>query len=340
MAAPVTVGLDIGTFITKAVVVSHSSKSPTLIGFGSIKTPQPGFLSDTDIDLENLAGAISSLLNSLKAPLSAVSISLPESKVYSRLIPDLPFLSDDEVGSAIKYTVDEFVPLPPDQVELFWQVLDRSQEQNRTIVLVIAVPKKLQLKYLKVLEMAKIRPLSLETEMISVSRLLSGMNLNTTLAIQFGASTTDISVISNNVSILTRSISTGGLTLTRTLAQSLNFEALQAEEYKKVYGMLPNQLEGKIYAIIKPLVELIATEAERIIQSYQSKNPNNPIQKLILLGGGASLPGLPEYLGSRLAIPPVISDPWSQLEKEQSLISKLVVDPIYSVACGLALRRD
>lgn len=335
-----TVGLDIGSFLTKAVVISWSGKTPTLVGFGSIKTPNPGFSSENDIDLENLGDSVHSLLNSLKAPLNSVSVSIPESKVYSRVVPDLPYLSDDEISSAIKYTIDEFVPLPPDQVEIFWQVLNRSEQQNHTIVLVIAVPKKMQEKYLKVLNYAKIKPAALETEMISVGRLLVDWNIPTSLAIQFGALTTDISVITEGVSVLTRSLSTGGLILTRSIAQSLSFEPLQAEEYKKVYGMIPNQLDGKIFQIIKPLIELIAAEADRIMQAYHSKSPNTLVQKLVLIGGGAKLPGLAEYLDSRLGLQTTVADPWALLQKDQNMASKLVIDPVYSIATGLALRRD
>lgn len=341
MAAPIVTGLDIGSFAIKAVVLGNRSKVPQLISFGMVKTPQPGLTSDADIDLEAVAGAVKNLLNSLKAPSQSVVLSLPESKIFSRVISDLPFLSDEELGNAIKFSAEEFVPLPIAQIELYWQVISRSKEHNQTIVLVIAVPKKLQSKYLKVLDLADIKPIAIETEMIAASRILVTNNVTTTtMVLQMGASTTDMSIISNGIIVLTRSIPTAGLTLTRAVAQHLNFAALQAEEYKKVYGMLPNQLEGKIYNSLKPLIEMIASEADRTIQSYQLKNPTNPVKRMVLIGGGGKMPGLINYLVTRFNLEIQQADPFAGLTIDSSMAGKIAIDPGFAIATGLALRQD
>lgn len=341
MANLTVTGLDLGIFTIKAVVLQHGGKLPKLLSFGSVKTPQPGLISDNEIDLENVGGTIKSLLSSLKAPVNNVVVSLPESKIYSRVISDLPFLTDEEIGSGIKYSVEEFVPLPAESVELHWQVIARSKEKNQTMVLVIAVPKKVQVKYLKVLELAGIKPKAIETEMIAATRVLISSFVGvSTLVIQLGAGSTDLAVVANGVIILTRSITTGGLSLTRALAQNLNLQPLQAEEYKKVYGLLPDQLEGKIRQVLTPLIEIIATEAERTIQSYSAKNPNSGVKRLVLIGGGAKLPGLISYLANRLNLESQEADPWGGLEKDPSIASKLTVDPSYTVAVGLALRDE
>lgn len=341
MSAQTVTGVDIGVFTIKAVVLQHGGKQPRLLSFGSVKTPQPGLVSDNEIDLENVGGTIKSLLSSLKAPQNSVVVSLPESKIYSRVISDLPFLTDEEIQSGIKYSVEEFVPLPADQVELHWQVIIRSKEKNQTVVLVIAVPKKVQQKYLKILDLAGVKPRAIETEMIAATRLLIPSFVGvSTLVVQLGAGSTDLAVIVNGVIMLTRSIATGGLSLTRALSQNLNLQPLQAEEYKKVYGILPNQMEGKIQQALTPLIETIATEAERMVQSYLAKNPNTGVKRLVLIGGGAKLPGLVTYLANRLSLEAQEADPWGPLEKDPSIAAKLTVDPAYTVAVGLALRDE
>jgi len=321
--------------------LANKTKTPQLVSYGMVKTPQPGLVSDIDIDLEAVAVAAKNLLNSLKAPLQSIVVSLPESKIFSRVISDLPYLSDEELGSAIKYSAEEFIPLPIAQIELYWQVISRSKEHNQTIVLVIAVPKKLQNKYLKVLEMADIKPIAIETEMIAAARILVNNNINTTtLILQLGASVTDMSIISGGIIVLTRSIPTAGLSLTRSVAQHLNFSPLQAEEYKKVYGLLSTQMEGKIFQALKPVMDIISTEAERTIQSYQVKNPTSPVKRLVLIGGGAKMPGLLNYFVSRFGLEIQEADPFSALEKDASIVSKTTTDPAFCIAAGLAGRLD
>lgn len=343
MAADYVTGIDFGSFAIKAVVLSHKSKKLSLASYGSIRTPLPGLSSEADVDLEAVAHATSSLLTSIKAPSSSVVIALPESKIFTRVINDFPYLSDEELVSAIRYSSEEFVPLPSDQVHLYWQVLGRSKQQNNTSVFVIASPKNTVQKYLKVLELAKLRPLAMETELIAATRALVGNNpfAPTTMIVQLGATSTDFAVVSKGTIMLSRSIATGGTALTRAIAQYLNFEPLQAEEYKKVYGMLPNQLDGKIYQILKPIVDVIVSEARRVIQSFEMKNPQNLIKRVVLSGGGAKLPGLVIYFASSLGLEIQEADPWYFVEKDKTIQPKLMTDAMsYTVAVGLAMREE
>lgn len=343
MASGFVVGVDIGTFSVKAVVLSHNGKMPKVVSFGSVAAPQPGILSDLDADLDVEADAIKNLLLSIKAPGNSVVIALPESKVFTRVISDFPYLSDEELTPAIRYSAEEFVPLPADQVNLYWQVISRSKAQNNTSVFVVASPKNTVKKYLKVLENAGLKPVALETELIAATRALVAGNpfAPTTMIVQLGANSTDFAVVSKGMILLTRSIGTGGAALTRVISQYLNFEPGQAEEYKKVYGLLEDQLEGKIFQVLKPLVDVVVSEARRVVQSFQTKNPDNPIKRIVLTGGGAKLPGLVIYFANNLGLEIQEADPWYFVEKNAVLQSKLPSDAMsYTIAVGLAMRED
>lgn len=336
-------GIDIGSSSIKAVVLSHREKPPKLISFGAIAAPQPGMMSESDVDLEVVARTIKNLLTSLKAPSSSVVISLPESKIFTRVISDFPYLSDDELASSIRYSAEEFVPLPFDEINLYWQIINRSKERNNTSVFVVASPKMVVSKYLKVLEMAKLKPSAIETDLVGLTRALVGNNpfAPTTLVIQLGASSTDFAVSSKSLILLTRSIATGGSALTRVISQYLNFEPQQSEEYKKVYGLLEDQLGGKVFQTLKPLAEVIVTEARRVIQAFEMKNPQNPIKRVVLAGGGAKLPGLVIYLANNLGLEIQEADPWAFVAKDKNMQPKLLANAMqYAIAVGLALRED
>lgn len=341
--ADTVLGVDIGSTTIRAVTLSHKGKVPKLISYGSIPSPSPGLASDQSTDLETVAKSIKTLIASIKSPTTSVVIALPESKTFTRVIDDLPFLTDEELSSSVKYSAEEFVPLPTDQVNLYWQVIDRSKQQNHTLVFVVASPKNTVDKYLKVLDFAGVKPVALETELIAVTRSLIGANpfAPTTLIVQLGATSTDFAVVSKGVILLTRSIATGGSSLTRAVAQYLNFEISQAEEYKKVYGLLADQLEGKIYQVLKPLVDLIASEASRVIQSFQMKYPQNPVKRAVLTGSAAKLPGLVAYFANVLTLEVQEADPWYFIEKDSKLQASLTATaPDFAIAVGLAMRND
>lgn len=342
----ISVGLDIGYSSIKVVVLSKDDKAFKLISLGSIPCPQPGMLSDADSDLEAVGNAIKSLLSATAAVGKEVVAALPESKVFTRVIDDLPYLSDNELSSAIRYAAEEFIPMPLIDVNLNWQVLARSEEkgkETKTIVLVVATPKNVVAKYIKILELAGVKPRALETEIIAVTRALVGNNpfSPSTLIVQLGATTTDFAAVSKGLIWLTRSISTGGMALTRTLAQHFNFEINQAEEYKKVYGMLEDQLEGKVYEVLKPVLDIITGESKRVIQAFEAKYPQSPIKRVVLSGGGAKMPGAVIYFANNLGLEVQEADPWYSIAKNKSIQPKLSQDgSSYSVAVGLALRED
>lgn len=344
MSARSQIGLDIGLSSFKVVVLSHKEKPPKLISLGQISSPQPGIISDSDLDLEAVAITIRKLLQEIKPPDNKVVIALPESKIFTRVIYDLPYLTDDELSQAIRYAAEEFVPMPIPQVNLNYQILFRSTEKgpkSRTVVFVVASPKTLIEKYIKILNIADLRPVAIETELIAGARALVGTNpfSPTTLIIQFGSATTDFAVVSEGLILLTRSISSGSAALTRVIAQSFNFELIQAEEYKKVYGVLEDQLEGKLFQVLKPIVDLIVSETRRIIQAYEIQQPQKPIKRVVLAGGGAKLPGLVVYLANVLGLEVQEADPWFSISKDPNIKNKLAEDaPAYTVAVGLALR--
>ncbi len=344
--AKISVGLDIGFSAFKVVALSLDKDKSSLFSLGSIPAPQPGMISDADDDLEQVASAIKKLFTAANINPNEVVTALPEAKVFTRVVDDLPYLSDNELSSAISYASEEFIPMSLSEVNLNWQVLARSDgkgKDGRTVVLVIASPKNIVSKYIKVLTMANIKPRAIETETIAAARSLVGNNTfsPSTLIIQFGAATTDFAVVSKGLIWLTRSISTAGMSLTRTLSQHFNFEFSQAEEYKKVYGLLEDQLEGKVREALKPVVDIICGEAKRVVQSFQAKYPQNPIKRIILSGGGAKMPGLVIYLANTLGLEVQEADPWYTVFKDQNLTGKLTQDaPSYSVAVGLSMRED
>ncbi len=342
----ISVGLDIGFSSIKVVSLAKDSNQTRLVSLGSINCPQPGILSDSEAGLQVVADAIKKLLAATNIEQKEVIVALPESKVFTRVIDDLPYLTDNELSQAIRYAAEEFIPMPIADVNLNWQVLFRADGKNkntRTIVLVVASPKNVVAKYIKVLNLAGLHPKVLETETIAVTRSLVGNNpfSPSTLIVQLGATTTDFAAVSKGLIWLTRSISTGGIALTRSLAQHFNFELAQAEEYKKVYGLMEDQLEGKVFEALKPVVDIISGEGKRVVQSFEAKYPQDPIKRVVLSGGGAKMPGFVVYLANTFGLEVQEADPWYAIAKDKASISRLAQNaPSYSVAVGLALRED
>ncbi|MBI5465097.1 type IV pilus assembly protein PilM [Candidatus Gottesmanbacteria bacterium] len=340
MAARLPLGLDIGSQTIKLVELAPKDKGYWLQAAGIAPTPPKGFASDAQPDLEAVSVAIKKLVLDNRVANRQVNASLPESQIFTRVI-EMPPLTETELASAIKWEAEQYVPMPLAEVKMDFAILTtpKKGEEGKMEVLLVAAPLTLISKYKKILEMAGLTPVSLESEIIAISRSLVGSSLTPTLIINLGAVTTDISIIRGGVLTFTRSIASGGEALARAVAKEMGFELSQAEEYKRTYGFEEDKLEGKILAAIKPIFDTVIEEIKRSLIFYQDKYPEEPIKIVSLCGGTAKLPGLVVYLAQNLSIETQIGNPWVNVTWDKKIFPKIEEEgPVFAVATGLAMK--
>lgn len=304
------------------------------------------------MDQKEIAKSIRNLTKEIGIKNHNVITAFPESQIFTRVI-EVPEMSEKELGNAIRWEAEQYVPMPLADVRMSWMVLEKpkvkseklkvKKEGKKMRVLLVAAPLALIDRYMQILKMAGLTPLAFETEIVAITRAFSPSKnqIPTTMIVSIGASTTDLCIIDNSSIQFTRSIGTGGIALARSIAQELGFEINQAEEYKKSYGLLEDQLEGKILAAIKPVFDVIVNEIDRARLYYQTHKATSVIKRIVLAGGSAQLPGIVVYLAETLGVEVQIGNPWQNIEIPEKLKEK--VSPIesqvnYAVAVGLAMK--
>jgi len=332
-------GLDIGSYSIKAVQLRKIQDKYQLVALGSAPSTPKGLASEAESDLTALAENIKKLHQEARVTTKNVISALPEDQVFTRVIT-LPKLSEEELTSALKWETEQYVPIPLSEVTLAHQVIGETTQDTRqkTEVLLVAAPNRLIDKLLKVLKTAGLNPVSLETEILAMSRSLVAPDSEATLLVDLGARATDIAIVEKGQVVFTRSISTAGEALTRAVAGALGLEAGQAEEYKKAYGVDPGKLEGKVSQAIEPILEVIVKEMEQAIQFYQQEKEKT-VKRIVLTGGTAILPEVITLLAKKLTFETQIGDPFSRVV-EDSLLAKMPKNdlPFYAVAVGLAMK--
>lgn len=334
-------GLDIGSHSIKAIELKKEKSAITLLAGGVTRTPIGALKSVNTEELESVAVSIKKLLKDTGIVSRSTNLALPESQVFTRVI-DVPQLSSRELIQAIKWEAEQYIPLPLDQVNLDFSVLRDSKETGKPTmeVLLVAAPKVLIERYLTILEFAGVTTVGVETEIIATARSLMRTvpNVATMMIMSLGAQTTDFAILHNGVLAFTRSVSTGGEALSRALAQSLDFDLSQAEEFKKTYGLEQDKLEGKIVAAVKPIMDTIVGEIKRAINYYQERYPKERVEVILLSGGTARLPGIVVYLAQEVGIETQLANPWIDIKVDTRLSELTVQSTVFSVAVGLALR--
>ncbi len=131
--------------------------------------------------------------------------------------------------------------------------------------------------------------------------------------------------------------------MSKSIKKNLGLDYNQADEYKKVYGLDKNQVDGKIYNVLKPIFDNLTEEIRRASIFFTKQYPNANIKRVILTGGTAQMPGLLLYMANNLDLEVEIANPFrfvSVVPKVSTPPAPKITDeaPIYSTAFGLALK--
>lgn len=331
-------GLDIGRSFVKVVELNVFGNTKSLKAAASVLTPDGGMQSESPVDLSKVSDAIASCVAKAKIETESCAVSLVESQVVCRLI-QLPNLTDKELAAAISWEAEQYIPLPLKDVNLQFKVVQKSEgTTGKMDVLLTAAPKRVIEKYVNVVKNAHLRPVALETESAALARALVKPSEPTTIIVSLGALSTELIVVSLGNVIFTRSISTGGATLTKAVMAEFNLPQNQAEEYKQTYGILEDKLSGKVAAVLKPILDVIVTEVTKAVEFVHTRIAQAQVARVIITGGGSYMPGLSEFLVERTNLEVVLGDPWTDFSKEGKITEFAGQGSFYAVATGLALR--
>lgn len=334
------VGIDIGSKTIKIVEVEKDSTGFSLSASGVVG--YSGSTVDKMIDEKEMIG-IAQIIKKLHSEAGVSSrdvvISIPESLVFTRTIK-FPPLTDAEIASAVKWESEQYIPIPISEAIVQHTILQRNETSTppEVLVLLVAAPRAVVEKYTKVVSLAGLTTVAVETELIALTRCLAPID-KTVLLLDLGASSTDIAIAKNSLLSFSRSIPIAGEAFTRAVSQGLGVTPVQAEEYKKTYGLESTQLEGKIKGAIDPVLRLVVDEVKKAISFYQTEEKGDPPNTIVVSGGTSGMPEIISMLSGLLGMEVVVANPFAKVKIDPETLKKLApFAPLYSVAVGLAER--
>jgi len=124
------------------------------------------------------------------------------------------------------------------------------------------------------------------------------------------------------------------------LAGGMGIDMKRANELKRSVGLKMDGSNKQVAGVILPITDIIIGETKRIIDVFSKKEgAESRIERIILAGGSAGIPGLSERFTEITGVKAMVSDPWSRVEYPESLRNTLnMIGPSFAVAVGLAMR--
>lgn len=189
--------------------------------------------------------------------------------------------------------------------------------------LFFAVRKNVLADYREILEEAGVSDIIAEPEALALLRSVvtrGDFENGAALLVDFGARNTSFYLVDENKLKVAAGIPYGSDEMNAALSKRLEISLEEAEQKKKSLGFLDENL----FMILQYVPQLIIREIGRISDFYADTSGGR-IGKIILVGGGALLPGIHEYFNVNLGKPVM------RIRVGNDIL-------YYSVAAGLALR--
>lgn len=329
-------GLDIGS--TSIKVVMSDGKKISSISVVSNPTGKT-LMNMSNAEKIALADQLKMVVKSAGLKGKHVVASIPESLVFSRIMK-FPIMSSPELATAIKWELDQSVPFPPNEVETSWAILekpDKIKGDEKISVYVVAVPTPVSDAYVQLLELIELDPERLENEIPSLIRAFSSVlnNASPSVIVDIGSSGTGLILTGKDKLFGNYYLPFGGSVLTKLVADAFGLPIAQAESYKRTYGMAKDQLEGKMFTVLKPAIDNLGGEIKKMAVAYQNEYKESTVSRVILTGGGAYLIGLIPYLSEFLeGMEVVVGDPFSGLKVDPKYKA---LGPVFAISYGLSI---
>lgn len=337
-------GIDIGSASIKVVQLKAQRGVPILETYGEIALgPYAGAQvgQATAPPLEKIAGALTDLMREANVTAAIGSIAVPLASSLITVIT-LPTKDEADLKTMVPIEARKYIPVPVSEVALDWFVIPEEEIQflgtqrddnggRTTTILLVAIHKQTLTRLQTIAETAKITPQFFEIEPFSLSRASFEHGTAPTMMIDFGASSTRVYVIEFGVVSISHTVNRGGQDITLALAKSKSIPFAEAEALKRSLAVAEEEVG-------KNALEFIFSEARRILLTYQRK-AGKAVSKVVLVGGGAEMPGLPAVARQYFDASIVLGDPFSRVQSPAFIGDVLKqAGPSFASAIGLALR--
>ncbi len=333
-------GIDIGTSAIKLLELGRRGKGIQLDNYGEIKTPSVR----RDVLLlsnQQMARAIKAILREAGMQSRAVNFSIPDFSSFFTSF-ELPPMSAKELESAVRFEARSYIPLPLSEITLDWQVVEGqvlNKTKNPLKILVAAIPNAVISQYQEIASVCGLEIKALEAEVFALSRSLAKNEAKITAIIDIGARSTTCNIFEKENLKISHSFNVSGNELTEILSRSLKVDYEKAEELKKKAGLFGFEDEAKdVKAVLLPLIDSIVAEMKKTFKNFHQQE-SREVEKLILAGGSALMPGLKEYFFQEFAKEIEIANPFKGILFPPILSDTLKeMGPSYAIAVGLALK--
>jgi type IV pilus assembly protein PilM len=340
----VTTGLDIGSSAIKLVRMENKSGNFAIKSMGIRELPVEAIVADEIKDRDTVIYNIQNLVEQTDPRIREVAISVSGHGVLTDR-----FTIDKKTGAeaeqAILFEAEQRAPFDVEDVTMDFHVVDTDDEQDKMDVLLVAARNEFLSSVLDVVQDAGLKPVLVDTDSFAI---LNAYEINydidpdrVTALINVGYDVTNITFIKDGKYHSTRDVSAGGRMIFDTIQRE--FRLNQELTAKAIKGEMESSIDqDMLKATIVTSAEEMISGIEVAFSYFKSLAKIKSVDWIILSGGGALIPFLPEFIQSKLNVPIEIANPLRNIEYDPDMFGYIQperIAPLLAVPIGLAARK-
>lgn len=350
------VGLDVGTHSIKLVRLKKGKKGFELLNFGIMPLPPETIVDETIEKPEVVTEAIKNLFKMEKIKTKEVVTAISGQSLVIKKI-NVPKMTEDELAESIRVEAEQYLPFAIEDVNVDFQIIkeitpekgEKKEEEGEPPkatmdVLLVAARKELIENRNKPILDAGLKPVIVDLDVFAIE---NGYELNygvphgeVVALIDMGATFTNVNILVDGVTEVTRDIPGGGNRINHELQKSFNTDHEGAERLKMGIGL--NGISEKDVAnTITTVLGELSHEINKMFHDFIKSTEKN-INRVILSGGCARIPGIEKILTENFDIPTEIIDPYKNIKINPKIFDPQYIQdmaPLAAISIGLAMRR-
>lgn len=340
-------GLDIGSQTIKFIQLEkHGPKAVSIKAYGSVATDEKIMKGGVVTNIPKAAELVDDLLaQHIRGELTTnrVSMAVPVSHSYTRFLT-LPIMSTKELQSAVQLEVEQSIPLPAKDLYYDFETTDIGDPEN-VLVRIVAAPRAIIDSYVAMCDLLGLELVLAQTNIKADAQLCQRFenidSNNPYVIVDMGGDSIDVGIIDKTLRV-TGTVDEGGNSLTHAIAVALHLSPSKANTVKVTQGIKVSKNQEKVTAAVKPILDKVVLEIQRMIRFYEERiHEGSEISQIIIVGGGANMPGLGDYFTNALHTAVRVSSPWARDVQFGKLEPPEHADlPRFLTCIGLALTED
>ena len=317
--------IELGYSLVRVLEIDYKTKKPKIYSNFEFKTPEnvleDGFIKQP----EELGNALRAELESHGFKTKQVVFSISSARIASR-DTTLPYVKENKLAELVMASAPDVFPVDISNCKITYQILetqDSGDGNKKYHVALYAAPNDLLESYYTLCTIAGLQIVALDYSSNSFAVATQGVFASgTSMAVKVDDRSSLVSVFSEGKIAIQRTIPYGGDAAIEEIINMEEQESGDRVSYEKALGLL--QMRSCIRASIDPDVNddedgnderikqfrmniaetftMFNSSIMRVIDYYNSRNSDSPIEAVYLTGYAESFLGLPQLMSSELGI--------------------------------------